>query len=455
MISVRPRFRRAKAVRHYVLALIGVLLMLVGCGMDELPDADDEPEDDSLAEYEADDLTEDELEASSPEETELDEVPELGLESSWTRSFSNENSLSYALSADGELVTVAHRRPDRTYIAHGLDAGGEDLWEYRTSERDYVSADVRVLEGDTPEVGLALYTAAEAGDLRVVNDDGEEQFAHSLEGSSGFHRSPDGDVLALLDRTAGDLLLVDGQTGDVLGEREVGEHATADFVPGTELLLLQTEEKISIVDRAAESLWSQNLDLDLRGDVEVADEGHQIALTTVDPDNVLYVFDRSADLLWKYLLPPGGNNDLCIREDNAALLVYNVGAENGVFLMDMESGEPEWSHVLQPTGDEESLRIDSAAFDGEGGLTLHLVTSHRDESQVEEKHRLVFICPDGEIEGQQVLGVNVGVDLAGDGGAVVVATGDADPETGARILDSLTYYDLNDSSTASSILQTD
>ncbi|GEM_PF-3858927 len=445
--------RHRRSMYYAPVIILVTFLVVSGCALDELPGGDDQPEEHERLSGSISGEGEKEPDVSSPREVDLADLPDLALEPAWARTFSNRNSLSYSLAAQGETAAVAYRQSDGIYVARAFDSNGEQLWEYTAPERDFVSADARVLSREGREVGLALYSAAGTGDLRILDETGTEQFSHSLAGMTDFHRSADNEVLVLLDRYSGKLLLIDAESGAELGSRKVGERAKADFVSDTKMLLLQTEEKISIADRSAESLWSHKLDVQLRGDVEVADAGHKIALTTVDPDNVLYVFDRSADLLWKYLLLAGGSNDLLLREDDARLLVYNVGAEGGVFLMDMESGEAEWIYLLRPPGEDSSIRIDSAAFDSEGALALHVVTSEMNGPQVEEKHRLVFICPEGEIEGTKVLGVNVGVDLAEEGGALIVASGDADPETGARVLDTLTYYELNVFSSSSSTLK--
>lgn len=425
----------------WILLVLMVAALVVGCRHD-LPDAleiTEDPAEDVLGG--ADDFSAGSVDAR-PLRVYLDEVPVLSGEPKWEASFSCRSSLTFSIGHTDGAVAVSKRIHDGRYAVRLIDAFGEEVWSRFSPERGFVSGRVEVLQGPDLMVGAAMYNTTGSGVLRVWDREGQLQFERPLSGVTCFQRSPEGGMLALLNRYDGDLTFVDADSGRSLGSTDVGSETVVEFVGGTDLMLVHTWDEIRLIDRGADTLWSQSLMFDLRGDVIIADQGQRIALTTVDPDNTLYVFDRAGQLDWKYMLFPGGHNSLILGDDSR-LLVYNVGVDSGIFLMDMDSGEPLWRYFIRPSDGSATVRIEDAAVGEDGMVTAHMVLLGESDDRVEESHQLVFFCPQGDIVGRMRLGINVQVDLASSGNAVVVASASRHSEAGVRVVDTLTYYDLS------------
>ena len=436
------------SVRFPTLILLLMLTLAAGC-MADLPAAGDGdvPLDLPAVAVHKDNG---EGDSSGPRTLELQELEMLALDPSWSLSFLR--NLRFSLSGTGLTTVSVERGWDGRYVVRASDVSGDIIWTYTSFERHFVSADVRVLAEDPLRVGLALYGTNGTGSFRILGDDGSVSYERSLPGTTSFLLSPGGETLALVDRLGAEMVTVDLELGQVLGRVQTDAEALFRFIPGTDLILLKNREGVEILDRAATSLWQHDLQMDLRGGVGALDGGRRIVLTTVDPDSSLYMFDRSEGLLlWHQLLFAGGYNDLHVDADRARLLVYNIGVAGGIFLYDMDTGDPVWGYFVRLEGDGEGhLRINSVGMDGWGRVTAHLVVQENLDSGVEESHYLLIVSPSGEVKGRVCLGVNVQVQIARDGGAVVVASGERDASTGARVLDTLTYYDLSIFSTTSS-----
>lgn len=370
----------------------------------------------------------------------LEEVEEVTVDSAWTESMAR--NFRFSLAPDGSTLATVERSGDGSYVVRARNAAGDIVWTYTTPERHYVSSNVRMYGSGAP-VGLALYRTDGTGSLRILDDEGGVIYERSLAGPSGFALSDRGETLALLDRLSGEMRIVGLQPPAELGWTRAGDETLFRFVPGTDLILLLGREDVQIVGPDATSLWEQQIDSDLRGGVCITEGGQRIALTTRDPDGAVYALDRSEGIMWRQLLFPGGRNDLHFSADGSRLLIYNVGVEGGVFLYDMDSGDLLWRCFVRLDGDEDGhLRIDDAGIDDEGRVTAHLVVCRNLDSGAEESHYLLFLSPSGEVTGRIFLGVNVQVRLARDGKAAAVASGEPDEGTGARILDSLSYYNF-------------
>lgn len=378
----------------------------------------------------------------------LDDVPIVSHEPTWKASFRCRSSLTFSIGSTGAVVAVSKRVPDGRYAVRLIDASGERIWSKLSTERAFVSGKVKVLDGPDVIVGAAMYNTMGSGLLRLWDAEGQMLLERRLSGVTCFWRSAE--LLALLNRYDGRMALVDLGSGSTLGAIDVGVETIVEFVGGTDLMLVHTWDELRLIDQDADTLWSQSLMSDLRGDVIITDRGQRIVLTTVDPDNTLYVFDRSGQLDWKYMLFPGGYNDLILSDDSRRLLVYNVGVDSGIFLMDMDSGEPIWRHFVRPSDENTRLRIEDAAFGEDGMVTAHMVVLCESDDRVQESHQLVFFCPEGDIAGRMRLGTNVVVDLSSSGNAVVVASASLHAEMGARVIDTLTYYDLTHTPTTPS-----
>ncbi len=435
------------SVRLSALILLLMLTPVAGCVAD-LPVVGD---DGTMAELPAVAVQQDNEQSDSTEPLilEFQDLEMLSLDPSW--SLSSLRNLRFSLSCTGRITASVERGWDGRYRVRASDVSGETIWTYTSAERYFVSANVKVLAEDSLRVGLALYGTNGTGSLRILGEDGSVTYERSLSGTTSFLLSPAGETLALVDRLSAEMVTVDLELGQALGRVQTDAGALFRFIPGTDLILLESREAVEILDRAATPVWQQDLETSLRGGVGVVDEGRRIVLTTVDPDSGLYMFDRSAGLVWHQLLFAGGYNDLHVDADSATLLVYNVGRAGGIFLYDMDTGDPVWRYFLRLGGDgEDYLRINDVAIDGRGRVTAHLVVSENLDSGVEESHYLLLVSPSGEVKGKVFLGVNVQVQMAQDAGAVAVASGDHLASTGARVLDTLTYYDLSIFPTTSS-----
>ena len=437
-----------------LVVLTVIFLVSVGCSRTSF-DISDEPMKESSA---SDMVFENEFDKREqspdlPRRIQLDELSVIDIEHSWSREFHSVFSLS--ISNCGEDVAVVMPPPNGSGIKEvsGFDASsdGEEKWSYRFSETGYVSSEVRIFPHGG--VGAAAYSSNGQGIFSMLDAEGDELLTVSLDGVSCFKSSPDGETFALIDRYNGELSVYDVEDGQQNLGVSVSEEALVDFIGVTGLLLVQSDDELFIVDGAGNKIWQQNLEFRLRGGVTVTDDAEKVIVATRDPDSTLYLFDRSGELLWKYLLFPRGSNEIRLNDDNSKLLVYNIGTESGIFLMDLKEKEPIWRYFFvnnandgEEDGDDDTpiprTRVRDVVFGTGGSAIAHIVRINSDDSEVKQKHELIFIDQEGELRGKTELGTNLKVELARDGSGAVVARGQSDETTGSRTLNELYYYDF-------------
>ena len=384
----------------------------------------------------------------APERLDMGEIDVLDTGGQWSKDLPGLSSFS--ISHQGDMVGAVRRLPTRQYRLILLDQWGERMWSYDTPERVFVSSDLSVVGRENVYMAAAFYRWDGTGVFRLWSSDGSMLFERSLTGASSFDISDSADVMYIFDRGSGRITFLRPETGTEIGEAAANSDANVAFISRTSYLLKQGESHVSIVDRRGDVLWGQDLKLDSRGDVVVSRGIERIAITTLDPEGMLYMFNNRGDLLWKYMLYPGGFNNLAVSADYSSLVVYNVAMEGGVFLLDAESGLPIWRYFLMHSAGDARVHIPDAVITPSDSVAVHAVVRSSNGLRVREEHYLVGFNRGGELQGMVNLGVNARVQLSRDASAVAVASGNNGcQETGARILNTITYFRLQFTSTSS------
>ncbi len=430
-----------------VAAIALIAFMFVGCSGPELDLTEEPVEQLPLPEAVSDEAVEES--SSLIERVDLGEVQQLDIDSSWSREFPPSFSFAPYANGGGVAVVAEPWQNSRRRTVYLLNSVGDEMWSSRFPDSGYVSAEVRTFSNQAL-IGAAVYTADGSGVFRMLDMEANELQKKQIEGVSCYWAAPDGELFYLLDRYTGELNIYCSESGNRTGHSSVGSEAVVDFIGATGLLLVQSEDHLLILNQQAEQMWQQKVEFRLRGGVAVTDDAENILLTTRQEDSSLYMFDQSGTLLWKYLLPLGGRNDLHLSDDNSRLLVYNIGKEAGVFLMDLTNKEPAWrysfvaeSYKEEVEGDEKEpqVRIRDVAFAPGGEVILHATVS-RMGSEVTETHKVLLIDEEGTLQGKVALGDNVKTELSRDGSVVAVAKGERDEHTGNRVLNELHYFDF-------------
>lgn len=269
-------------------------------------------------------------------------VPTLALDPVWTKRY-NHKVQAY-MSPDGESIVISGRFPGRGLGLVVLDQNGKQRWQYTFPGNWSASAQVSI-SGSPGAITAVVNDAAQTGNAYAFMPSGDLLWQRPVDGAASVIASTDGQRFLLVNTVAGRLQLI-SRKNEVLANETINPHGTAQFINDRNLVLINDANRVKLLDASGKTLWSHQVDSELKGSVAVSGDTRLIAITTTGRDSSIYAFDAKGKLKWGRQLLLGGTNRPVFSSDSEVLYVYNVGSGAGIYAFQAETGDLLWRTVF-------------------------------------------------------------------------------------------------------------
>lgn len=292
-------------------------------------------------------------------------LPERASRPAWERAYPTR--VSAGVSSDGGAVAIAGLQdPDGPPFVELLSAeDGKPRWSVTLPDGEYGGATVLAMGRGPLRVIAALAHADDGDRVDVIALDARGEVAWRREARAPVSAAPalDGSRVALIEHSAGRLLVLDAASGEAQRTFEVAPGATAAFVTNG-ALVVNDRTRVLIVPARGRAK-SFDVDANLRRAIAIYPERDYVAVATSGTDNALYLFDGRGTPLWHAPLLPGGRNVPRFGPGGDVVYVFDVGDRAGIYSFPISGNRPAWRLFTRQAGGA-ALSVGQLAADSRG-----------------------------------------------------------------------------------------